>query len=429
MMPGVKVGLNSLWLLLARIGPQALAMVMVGAVARGLGEAGLGQYAFIAALVFIGNAFTTFGTDTLLIREVARTRGLNHPTVPASLWIQLALSATWVGGVMLAGGSIPNKTPAALMALKIYNNALITITIYTVFSSLLRAYERMDWFFLLALTTATLQSTAAIWVLRVNGDLLTLVVLLVMAHWVGAGLAGIACALGIPGLRPEWSITRKQVSGVIRAALPFAMLATIGILSQRLGLLVLSTLMGDTTTGWFSAAARVVEGLKAGHYAVFGALLPALSRLQGPGSPGIRSMEVGRGLLSTAIGLTGLAIALAAVFAWLAGPVVHLLFGNRFDPSVGALRVLAWTLIPYTLSAGASLWLVTLGAEVAVVKGTLFGMLLSLGLYLVLIPRFGLLGACAAALLGECLQAGAFAWLARGHGSLARRMANVVQSS
>ena len=57
--------------LAARLGAQALGLLFTAVLARALGEAGLGQFAFISAVLLIGNAVTTFGLDTLLIREVA----------------------------------------------------------------------------------------------------------------------------------------------------------------------------------------------------------------------------------------------------------------------------------------------------------------------------------------------------------------------
>jgi O-antigen/teichoic acid export membrane protein len=49
-------------------GAMALATILI---ARRFGSAGFGNYAFIASLVLIGNMLTTFGSDMLLISDIA----------------------------------------------------------------------------------------------------------------------------------------------------------------------------------------------------------------------------------------------------------------------------------------------------------------------------------------------------------------------
>ena len=100
------MGLSSLWLLAARLAGQALGLLFTAAIARSLGQAGLGQFAFISAVVLIGNAATTFGLDTLLIRDVAAARAAPDETtssvsqtISAVLLIQLTLAAVFVAGL------------------------------------------------------------------------------------------------------------------------------------------------------------------------------------------------------------------------------------------------------------------------------------------------------------------------------------------
>ena len=76
-------------------------------VARYLGDAGLGQYAFIAAVMFVGNVISTFGMDTLLIREIAARRSADTPTLTAALLIQLALSLLFISIIFLTAADYP----------------------------------------------------------------------------------------------------------------------------------------------------------------------------------------------------------------------------------------------------------------------------------------------------------------------------------
>src|SRR4029077_13051858 len=62
---------NTAWLFGGRVLAQALAVGLTVLLAARLGVAGLGQYALVSAVVLLANVGTTFGTDMVLIREIA----------------------------------------------------------------------------------------------------------------------------------------------------------------------------------------------------------------------------------------------------------------------------------------------------------------------------------------------------------------------
>ena len=80
-----RVGLNTAWLAAARLGSQLASALMAILVARQLGQAGLGAYAFFSAVILTGNVLTTYGTDTLLIRELAGSRDPRSALLAAAL--------------------------------------------------------------------------------------------------------------------------------------------------------------------------------------------------------------------------------------------------------------------------------------------------------------------------------------------------------
>ena len=58
-------------LFIGRVVAQGLAVVLTVVLAARLGVSGFGEYALVSAVVFLANVATTFGTDMVLIREVA----------------------------------------------------------------------------------------------------------------------------------------------------------------------------------------------------------------------------------------------------------------------------------------------------------------------------------------------------------------------
>lgn len=412
-----RMGTNVLWLVISRISSQALAALLLILIARRLGQSGLGQYAFITATVFVGNTLTTFGLDTLLIRQIGGTRRADTPLLGAALWLQLSLSLVFILVTSLSGDYLLNKSPETILSLRIYSLSLIPLAFYTIFSAALRAFERMDLFFLLSLISALTQSIGGIILLATGGGLLSLMIYLLASQFLVGWIAGFMCATKLPNLSFQWKVPLDLITQLIRRSWPLALLTGLAIVYQRMGLLILGTISTDAVTGWFAAAARIVEALKIVHFAFLGALFPVLAQIAYRNRSQIPEAETSRFLpilQSDSLRLlVGLSLGIAVAVTLLADPIIHLLFGPNFGASIPVLKILVWSLIPYAYSAKKSLELVTQGDERLVVKVTALSVFLSAALFVFLTPILNLLGASLATFAGEGLQAAFYALITR----------------
>lgn len=372
---------NSFWLLLARLTAQGLAILFTAIIARKLGVNDFGHFAFIASIILIGNTFSNFGTDTFLIREIAHA-GQVTEIAAQSLALQLLLSALYCAAMIFY-----RNTPLLL-----YSLALFPLALFSVNNALLRALNRMDLFWLLSLANGIVQVIAAYF----SSDVLTLCLFLLIGQCLLSALSILICSASLPHFS---LLPLKDFRPIFKWILPFAALTILLVLIQRLGVLSVSTLLGDSATGLFSSSARIVDGLKFGHYAILGALLPALSR----GTPDSwQSFRKAFLLLMTA----SLVFAIALVV--FANPIITILYGKEFFPAVPQLRLLSWTLLPYTISSFISYNLIARGLEYTLVKATVISLIIYAVLYLWLIHSTGLSGAIWATLIAECLQAVVF---------------------
>jgi O-antigen/teichoic acid export membrane protein len=157
-------------------------------------------------------------------------------------------------------------------------------------------------------------------------------------------------------------------------------------------------------TGWFAAAARVVEASKIAHYSLSGALLPALGSADPRRREGNLTAVARRTLLESWKALTGFSIAAALAITVMAEPLSRLLFGDGFGPTAGALRVLSWALIPFSLNAFFSVTYIAAGAERPPLLAVTTGILVFAALGALWIPRIGLMAAGWSAVIAECSQ-------------------------
>ena len=406
---GGALARNATWLAVGRVGSHLFAVVLTVVLARGMGTAGFGQYAFLSAVVVIGNVITTFGTESLLVREIAARRGDPARLLTAALVLQLTLSAAVVAFVAAGAGWLPGRTGPVVTALRIYVLSLFPLAFNSVFSAALRGWERMDLYASFNVVTSALQAAAALAAVRARAGVPALVLWLLLAQIAAAVLGRLLCGVARPGFAFAGGAAPAAITNLFQRAWPFALLAGLAIVGQRIGVLLLGLLAGDAPAGWFAAAARVVEGLKLVHYAFLGALLPLASRVVAQGaSGGDAGVQAAHQRLAglvrrSRLVLLALGVGAAVAASALATPIVTLLYGSAYHPAIEALRILAWGLLPLAATAPTSLALVTTGHERVVLRAAGAAVLVTTGLGLWLIPRLGVNGACAAVLAGEAL--------------------------
>jgi O-antigen/teichoic acid export membrane protein len=401
------LGKNSTWMLLSRLGAQALAVAFTVLLARQLGGQGFGEYAFIAAAIYLGNALTTFGTDMLVIREIAGTGDLS--SLPAALILQLVLSAVLIGFLFLAAPMLPNQGPDAVSGLQVYSLSLIPLAFFTVFTTALRGMQDMSAYMLLNLASALMQVGAAWLATRLGGGVVQLVWLLLIVQGSSALLAGVLCTLRIPAFWQSWHFSPRKILPLGRACVPVALLTLLGLAYQKLPIYALSMLGGAVLTGWFSAALRTVEASKTLHLAVFTALYPAMVHDLPP-----RAGSIGRTApWKTPFGpswwllLAGAAAASTALFG-LARPLALILYGPGYTASILPIKILAWVLVPFCVNNFLSLSLLAARKEGAILRVQLAGLFALAALSAWWIPAWGLPGAALACLAAETVQATAY---------------------
>lgn len=396
--PLSRLGRNSLWLLVARVGTQGLAVLFTILLARQLGGAGFGEFAFLTAIMMIGNILTTFGTDMLLIREIAGAGDFSQ--LPAALLLQLLLSVPYMLLVWLAAPLLPQLRPPAQLALQVYSLALIPMAFFSVFSAALRGHQSMGAYTLLNLVFSVLQLLAVWEFAQGPNELAVLVLLLICAQVLAALLSMLLCARQIDGFWRSWHFSGRALRDVTLAGAPLGWLGLLGMIYQKLGLGLVSSLGGAALAGWFSAGQKAVEAAKTGHQAAFSALYPALAEAGASSGPGwSRAMRYSWWFLLAA------AVLAAAGLSVFAAPLVQLAYGSEYEAAVPVLRILAWVLVPYTVNNFLTLSFVVAKKE-RVIGWVLAVSLLGLGLLSVWwIPVAGAVGAAWAALGAECLQA------------------------
>lgn len=371
------------WTVISRIGTQGLAVVSNVLLARYLGRDGFGEYAFISSILLIGNAFTTFGMDMILIRSLASDE--KSFNLADGLLLQLLLSLFYVIGVFTTElfVSVP-------LSLKIYIFALFPLAFFTISNIDLRARQEMKKFSFIQFVAALLQLLVVFALWTFHAGVTTFAGFMLAVHCANALFAFTYYSSRLT----HWHFSLPRTFSLLKASSQMAAIGTLRLVYEKITIAILPALTGLSVTGVFSVSSRLTEAGKLGHLSAFTAMYPEMAR----------DADFGKQMKGLRL-LLGVAFLISLFIFIFAEIVIRILFGAEFILSVQPLRIMAWVIIPYVLATYVSLGLVALGYEKPVLSSLLAALFVLLTLLFLLTPTFGLSGTAFAVLSAEIVHA------------------------
>jgi len=378
------------WLGAGEVVAKAFAFAATAYLARVLGPDGFGILAFAAAFAIYFVILVDFGLGVYGTREIARGADVRRLAGDVFL-LRLALAV--VGAALLfAITPLLGKSPLA--------TATIHWSVFLLFSfgaGLFWVFQGLESMAAVALAgvVAQLVYTAGVLAFVHAPAHLLRVPILQAGGEVGAALF-LLVLLVRRGLAPRFVLDPGRLARIFRESTPLAWTRVLRGLLYNGDMLILGFLARDEVVGNYSAAYRVVFALLTINVLMGAALLPLKSRARDR-SPAVYGEMIGR--LSYATAAAMLPIALGGTL--LAGPIVRLLFGEKFGDAALPLAILSWAalILPIGENLRRVLWAFDLAARDA--RALAISALVLLISCLVLVPRFGAVGAAAATLIAE----------------------------
>ncbi len=374
---------NIAWSTISRFATQALSVLTNLMLARSLGVAGFGEFAFISSVIWVGNAVTTFGSDMLLIRKISAQK--DYSEISSSLALQLIISILFIVIAILF---------SSLTTLRVFIFALIPLSFFTISTIALRGTNQIDGYSQLHFIFAFLQFISASIIAIMQANILQLVFLLLLAHILSALIGLLFCIIKIPHFIKNLFIFPNKIFSLARQSFIIGIIGSLRLLYERLAITIFPFLADLSTTGLLSASVRVMDATKLGYIAIFTPLYPEMAR-----DKKMLSHQTGLRLLLLSATFASLIIFLTAKY------VIQFLFGVEFESATSALQILAWTLPFYVIVSYYSLGFLAIELEKPVLIALAISLLGLLIMLMVLNQLYGLVGGALAVLSAEILQA------------------------
>lgn len=395
MSQGQRVARNASFVMVGGIVSKLCLLVAGIVIARYLGQEGFGVYSFALFFSYLFAVLSDGGLQIILVREAARDKERAGFYLGNILLIKLALaglSLVLLSGAMVVMDLEPIKVQAvyvAALANVIWFYGSIAIGVF-------RAFERMAYEGLLLALQGALFLLLVLAAIFVEAGVLVLLGAFLVSYVIPTLLGFVL--VGRRFVRLDLRLDLSLCRVLLREAAPIGLSLFLAMAYNRLGTIALEVFQGSADVGLFNAAFKLTRNLNLIPLVLAGAVLPAFSRLAVSEKQGLSSAYGRAFKLLLALGLP-----LAVGGTLLAEPIIVLIYGAEFVEGSIALQVTIWSLLFFFLSFLAKTTLEALNEQVRWTYALGAGVLISVVLNLLLVPRWGILGASVALLVADVM--------------------------
>ena len=375
---------------------RGLGMGMMVLLARYLGAEGYGTYQRAEAFVFLFSLLATLGLDMILAREVARRSPRTSEYLAGVMTLKLMLGPVCLA-IVLGFAHARGYRGDLLWAIWCYNFVLLLTTVAQTYDAVFQGLDEMG-----CIAIANIVNQAAFVILGVACILLGRDLRWILATLaVAAALRLAVSAYLMARLRIAWVRPRPAtLFYLLRQSVPIAFAASFVVVYQQLDAVLLGELKGNAQVGWYKASAKFLLFFTVLRESFLTAIYPVFS------SVAHHERERMGSLVTHAVRYQ-LIVALYFILCFVFLPrVAPRLLGEAFENTAAILPIMAWILVPQTISITMGRVLVASGNQKRIMVATGLALFVNAGLNLALIPRFGYMGAAFAAAISELAVAG-----------------------
>ena len=395
---------NAAWIIGCRLIQSGLALVVTMLSARYLGPSGYGLINYAASLVAFFVPVMQLGLNSTLVRELIADPEHEEETLGTVLAMTFVSSLACIVGIAAVAAFLNRGEPETVLVCVLYSFLLV-------FQSL----EMIQyWFQAKLLSKYTALTVLAAYVL-VSAYRITLLITGASIYWYAVSQAidfGMIAAVlliiyrKLSGKRLKVSV--KRAAGLLERSRPYILSSMMITVFAQTDRIMLKLMVDEAAVGYYSAAVSCATLTAFVFVAIIDSARPTI--LEGKQ----KSEEVFRQRMKTLyVVIIGLALLQSAGITLLARPIVLIMCGSQYGPSVSALRIVVWFSTFSYLGAVRDVWILAEKKQQYLWIINLSGAMANVLLNAVLIPVWGANGAAVASLVTQFFTNVIMGWIIR----------------
>lgn len=366
-----------------RILNLGLGVVVTAMVVRTLGDSQYGQWSTVFIVLMLIGYFANFGTETVVVREVAREPERESEWIGSALMLRFVMLGPVV--VMSAVALVLIHESSEMLAAGLI--LLVTMP-FSALGSLQPAFRVRvnNTVPMLVLTfNSVLWGSAVAVIYLTSGGMIALAIGMTVATAISTGVQAVA-ALRVMDRPPELSLRHLRV--LLLTAVPIGLSGLLVIAYARVDQVIVFAMAGSKAAGLYGSVYNVLEQA---HFIPF-SILTTLAPIIAASWPAdrarmLRAARMTAELMAIA-SLGGLAFAIVA-----SSSVVRLVFGSEFVGAASALPILSAAFVFICLGYLNGNLLVVLGLQNRMLAVSMVALVVNVVGNLLLVPAIGFMGA------------------------------------
>jgi len=385
------------WLLVDKVLRIVIAILVGAWVARYLGPDQFGELSYIVSFVAVFSVFCQLGLDAVVVRDIALDRKASAAILGTTF--RLRLNVSIVAWIVCVGG---------MYLLRAGDQFSLLLTIILAGALIFQSADTVDlWFQSQTQSARTVAARVAsyliggaikIWLILTNASLVAFAVVVLVEGAISAfGLWFAYRRLPSP---EKWCWDATLAKKLIYESWPYLLSSLAIVIYMRIDQIMIRELVNKHELGVYSSAIALSTALYFIPVAISMTLAPSISRLKNTDSARFESQI--RILYSL---MWWVSIPLAVTISLLAGPLIELLYGEKFVAGSSVLAIHVFSLIPVALGTAQGNWLVNEKRGRFALGRTLLGGISSVLLNFWLVPIYGGKGAAISAVIAFSISA------------------------
>jgi polysaccharide biosynthesis protein len=387
-----KIFKNASWIIACKIVQAVLNLIVTMLSARYLGPSGYGLINYAASVVAFATPIMQLGLNSVLVQEIVNAPEKEGEALGTSLIMSFCTSFLTIAGVVSFVAIANHGEKETIIVCALYSILLIFQSLELI-QYWFQAKLKSKYPSIVMLVAYVVMSAYKIFLL-VTGkniywfalsqaiDFLIISVLLLIIYQ----------KIGTQKLTISWE-RAKSIFSKSKYYIVSSLMVTIFAQTDRI---MLKLMIGDEATGYYSAAVACAGMTGFIFSAIIDSARPSIFESK---NCNIESFEKNVSRLYSVVIYFAL---LQCVFITiLAKPIVHILYGKEYEPSINALRLIVWYTTFSYIGSVRNIWILAEGKQKVLWILNLSGALLNVVLNYFLIPILGIMGAALASLITQ----------------------------
>ena len=397
--PGLERALKNIgWLFIDRMVRVLVGVFVTVLIARYLGPNDFGVLSYALALTALCGAMALLGMKEVVIRDLVKDPQMAGRTLGSA------------GGLMMIGSSASYVLLVSLVLLTRSDDAIAKLASFVIGASVLFRFLEFGafWFesqvqskyvVLAQLGVFLLASAAKVYLVAIDAPLVAFVVTVTIQAITSSTAAAIVFARFKPD-SVSLSFELRRAKQLVAESWPLLLAGIAMMVYTRIDQLMIASILGDESVGIYTAAITVSEATYVLAVIVVATTFPAVlsAKKEGEAVYHARFQQLFDLIVI-------LAVAVAVPLTLLSGWITNTLFGKSYEAAGIVLTVHIWSLVFVFLGVVSGRWFVAENRQKLNLQRTILGALINIVLNLVLIPRYGLIGAAVASVIAHSIAA------------------------